>query len=113
MRSVLIKKIKKLIANGNTEKAIELLVFITKNDKEFQDDAVLLSSRFHSNEKALLIGTITRQEANLEFTRINRGVLYMANKIQGLPWILRRWFTLLSELSLIGCLLTILTHTLI
>ena len=68
-----IDKIKEHISQGETEKAIKLLVEFTKENKpDMHDEAVLLSGQFRQWKREVSLGV---QQSNSELRRIEMGII--------------------------------------
>ena len=67
---------KKLISEGKTKNAIELLLEHTKEiDSTTYNELILHLSRLNSVEREMRIGVISREDRNLSMNRINMAVL--------------------------------------
>ncbi|MEM7657041.1 MAG: hypothetical protein AAF399_12985 [Bacteroidota bacterium] len=68
------QEIKDLIQKGKLEKAIEQLVELTK-DSDYEDDVLLLSSRYHGFKEAKRSGTSSRGDLTVSLNTLSRDAL--------------------------------------
>lgn len=80
-----IERIRLLIADGESQKAIEALFVITQDDDRIEDDLVLLKNRLAHLHKSVLDGTIARDDENIERNTINRSLLALLKTLEDEP----------------------------
>jgi len=83
MEPVFYSEIIASISNGFLNKAIEQLIVSVKNSN-LENDAILQSSRYHSNERALITGTISDGQARLTQNQIINALLELAKQAKEL-----------------------------
>lgn len=81
--SLTTNSIKKVLASGQTEMALQQLVaFTEKASQETQQSAILLRAAWEHQEQQAINGTISFEEANLQRNRINHGALSLLDDME-------------------------------
>ena len=73
--------LKKLIAKGQTEKAIEQLTQLSINDRTLSNEIISLSGRFHQYQRDRLDQIRNQDQLDVEFNRINQKVLDIIERL--------------------------------
>jgi Effector-associated domain 11/CHAT domain len=74
------EKIQTEIAKGNLKKAIDILVKETENDEDLHNQAIQLSSRYHTNERKNSMGILDYNQYNIELSKISYAVVSLGQK---------------------------------
>lgn len=79
--TVLKTHLKKLIAKGQTERAIEHLMQLSLNDRILSNEIISLSGRYHQYQRDRLDQIKSQDHLDVEFNRINQKVLDIIERL--------------------------------
>lgn len=79
--AISLNSIRRQISDGKTEKALEMLLKLSENT-DFQNNAILLSSRYNNLKKEWITGTVSRENQLIELNRLNIAIVETANSIE-------------------------------
>lgn len=80
-----LEQIRQLIADGESQRAIEALFAIASEDERVEDELVLVDSRLAHLQKSILEGTIARDDEIIERNIINRSMLALLKILEQEP----------------------------
>lgn len=79
------KKIKHELSNGNTNKAIEILLNLSNElNKEFKHEIILHSSRYKKTNADFYKGLLSNLETNREILKINNSLLSLIDRVENI-----------------------------
>ncbi|MBX2874969.1 MAG: hypothetical protein KTR30_22790 [Saprospiraceae bacterium] len=73
--------LKKLIARGQTEKAIAQLTQLSMNDQTLSNEIIVLSGRYHQHQRERLDKIQSQDYLDVEFNRINQKALHIIERL--------------------------------
>ncbi len=100
-------QLKKLIAKGQTEKAIEQLTKLSINDRTLSNEIISLSGRFHQYQRDRLDQIKNQDHLDVEFNRINQKVLGIIERLPATTKLVARQSRGLLSLSVIAFIVLI------
>lgn len=77
----LITQLRDLLENGKTKDALRVLLEVARSNKKFNNEVILLNSRFERAKSQFHLGVITESEYNKEINKINLAVLNFIDEI--------------------------------
>ena len=94
--------LKKLIAKGQTEKAIEQLTQLSLSDRTLSNEIITLSGRFHQHQRDRLDKIKSLDYLDVEFNRINQKTLDIIERLPATAKLSSQRNVGLLTLSIIG-----------